>query len=1516
MALEALFAEMPTDTGLAFVIVQHLSPDFRSHMGELLGRQTQMPVRVIASGDAVEPNTLHLLPPRKEVVLDGDVLRLTDKTTGGGLNLPIDRFFQSLASDSRSLRAVVVLSGTGSDGSQGLQDVARSGGLVLCQDEQTATFNGMPLNAQATGCVDLVLPPEQIASALASYAAGTNKAELKGAFGPDFSREHLEGIFNLLQQHSGINFREYKGSTIGRRLQRRMKLRGIEDLDEYTQRLSEDPDERDALQHDLLIGVTDFFRDADGYELLARTVIPQLIAGVENRGESRGESRRESRAESGEGGEAGEPRELRAWVAGCATGEEAYSLAMLLCEAFEAVEKPAKFKIFATDIHRQALKKASLGIYTETDLRGLSERRRERFFSELVDRPGSFQICKAIRERIVFAPHNVAHDAPFTNIDLLTCRNLLIYLQDPAQQRVLGRFHFALNTEGVLWLGPSESPGSLRSEFTALDSHWKLFRKRRDVRLPNQLNFPLTRSRPEAALHEGNFGRPPRERNLVRSYDWLLERFMPPALLVDEQGGVLQVFGAADRWVRIGRGRVGTTLQELVVEELRSPLNAALHHARQRGTVVRYGRLQAAGESFDVVVEPVPQETAGTPHYLILFDGATPAEGSAPPATQGLETGSAPAAEGSRNEAPSEGTRAPKARIDEERLDVEELRRRHVQSLEAELQRTRENLRASIEELETTNEELQSTNEELTSSNEELQSTNEELHSVNEELHSVNSETQRRNDELIELTNDMENLLAATDVGVLFFDEELRLRRMTPRIAETLGLAEGDLGRRIETLAPVIDQVDLATAARSVLAGEPPHQSEVVDPLGRPSLLQLLPYHSGGTISGVIVMLVDISVLRQTEEALRLRTRAIDAAVNGVIVVDALGEDMPIIYANEGFHQLTGYSSEEVIGRNCRFLQGPKTDRNKIQKIREAIQAGQSCRSLLINYRKDGSTFHNDLQITPVRQPDGRISHFVGIQHDVTELINAEAAVRHSEAQLQRSENLVGRVLESLTDAFFSLDSDGRLLYINPAAEDLFDQPSEKLIGQPIEAVLPAAVANSLREPFAVTFESQQPTRFELQYEERNRWFEVRCFPTEEALSVFLVDTTARKQAEQYLREARRAAEDANRAKSEFLANMSHEIRTPMTAILGFSDVALRQIFEGNSVDADHLMTIKRNGQYLLRIIDDILDLSKIEAGKFQIETSRFHLPRMIHDIEQLLRLRSTQAGVTISFELEGPVPLRIATDRSRLQQILINLLSNAIKFTIAGSVRLTISCTATDAGSELKFVVSDTGIGISPDKLKDLFRPFTQAHKEGVGQRFGGAGLGLSISRRLARVLGGDITAESTEGEGSEFTLTLPVTVAGEPWIDSLEHAPPPKSEERKPTPLPELHGRILVADDQRDVWRITRHFLEKAGAEVVIAENGRQAVDLVREAESGGDGAKPFDMILMDMHMPIMNGYQAVRIIRELGYQRPIVALTAAAMKTELEQALTAGCDETLTKPINAVGLVRKVAELINGN
>ncbi len=943
-ALEGFFKQVPPDSGMAFVVIQHLSPDFKSLMDELLSRQTKLAIHRVENGMEVEPNAIYLIPPKKEMIISGGRLLLTDKDPSTGLSLPIDTFFRSLAQDVGERAVGIILSGTGSDGSRGVRAIHEAGGLVVVQNEETAGFDGMPRSAIETGTVDVVLPPSDMPQALLDYVAHpVHGRKLSDPASKSATETGMNAVYSMLRAECGIDFSHYKPNTVLRRIDRRLQLNRSIDLEAYVEQLRHDRDELNLLYKDLLIGVTRFFRDKDLFVRLEREMIPEILSKTPPEGE------------------------IRAWVAGCATGEEAYSLAMLFHEALTAANRTINIKIFATDVHRASLEYGSAGIYEDNALTDVSAERLRRYFTK---QGAGYQVSQDLRKMIVFAPHNVIKDAPFTKLDLISCRNLLIYLQIHAQQKALSLFHFGLKTGGALVLGPSESPGEVADEFDTLDGHWKIFRKRRDVRLPTDLRLPVSPLMPQmqavaAKMRTTSPVLP--DANLVKAYDELLSTYAPPSFLVNGRHELIHTFSGAGQFLKVPDGRTSTSLLEMIHDDLRVVITGALQ------------RIVAEGKP--ITFSGIPHESVNGPMRLSVGVRSMSVQGSADPVY--LITVEPEA-------------RQPEAADEVSQLDVDATSRQRLEEVEDELRYTKENLQAIVEEMEATNEELQATNEELVASNEELQSTNEELHSVNEELYTVNAEYQKKILELTELTDDMDNLLRSTDVGTIFLDNELHIRKFTPKIAHAFQLLPQDIGRRIDSFAHNILHDGLLDDVRMVLAREEPIECDVQDRFGEWFLLRILPYRTKGAVEGVVITLIDISRRKQTEQQLRLLSKVFMDGADPIIIEDLSGKIMDL---NEEAERAYGWSRSELLGKSIAILV-PDECKEQSKALRKRCRADDSVRNVeSIRRDRTGKKSPVLLTLSLLDDEEGKPAAIATIGKDITPQKRAEEEARGAAAR-------------------------------------------------------------------------------------------------------------------------------------------------------------------------------------------------------------------------------------------------------------------------------------------------------------------------------------------------------------------------------------------------------------------------------------------------------------------------------------------------------------------------------------
>jgi two-component system CheB/CheR fusion protein len=867
-ALERLFGALPADSGAAFVVIQHLSPDHKSMMDDLLSRYTDMPVQVAQHGMPLAANSVFLIPPAKSLRLAGNRLLLSPKPDHG-LALPIDVFFNSMAEQCADRATAVVLSGTGSDGSRGVLAVNAAGGFVFVQEPASAKFDGMPRSAVATGLADVVAPAEVLAEQLLIHLRAPRVAGLRSASGAAAGAlaQPLDSVLELMLTASGIDFRDYKPTTVLRRIERRMQMQRAVSLPEYLDHLAASPDEQGVLRRELLIPVTRFFRDAEAFDQLATQVIPALVE-------------REIITEP-----------IRVWVACCATGEEAYSIAILFAEAFRRRGRLAPVKIFATDVEPQYIEQAALGHYPETIAAEVSGERLERYFSP---QPGGWAVLPEIRQMVIFARHNLVADPPFTRMDLVTCRNALIYLQPAPQERALRRLQYALVPGGHLLLGPSESLGVLHRDFAELAGRHKLFRLVRRERPALQLD---TGSR-----HLTNVQRRPLRRKVMSDpgaegrqavglgQHHLVGAYAPPSLLVGPGRELLHVYGRAADWLQFAPGEATLDVLKLLPRELSWAAALLLQAAGtedkpQIGTALSMGT-GSTSQRVRLVARGFSGESEGQRLTLLSFEAVDDAAG----------------AQGSIGET----------------LALDQAQHRRVEALERELDLMHESLQATIEELETSNEELQATNEELMAANEELQSTNEELQSVNEELYTVNSEYQEKVDVLNSVNADLENVAKATATPTLFVDEGLRLMRFTPELTQLFKVRDGDRGRSIEDFNNMLDYPDLFTDLRRTLADRTVTEREVRGKDGQWWLARIQPYAARVTGSTRAVMsFVNVTSLKDSERMQAI----IDSLPEHLAVLDGQGTIVRVNEAWRRFARENGDPELHVTGPGCNYLQ-------------------------------------------------------------------------------------------------------------------------------------------------------------------------------------------------------------------------------------------------------------------------------------------------------------------------------------------------------------------------------------------------------------------------------------------------------------------------------------------------------------------------------------------------------------------------------------------------------------------
>ncbi len=1340
-----LLSSLDLNTGMAYVLIQHLDPTHSSHLVEILRRKTRILIEEASDGVVVKPDHIYVIAPNTSMSIEGVTLRLTPrmKNPNSPVSLPVNDFFVSLADQYRQNAIGVILSGSGEDGSKGVESIMAHGGVTFAQSASTAKFDGMP-NAAAQIGVDFVLSPEEIARELLRISKvpcfGVPTERITHA--PiSYAPEQLSQILRILLDSRGIDFSQYKKPTVERRILNRMAINKIESVEDYTRYLQENPHEIDLLYEDVLIKVTSFFRDPECYETLKVEVFPIIVQNKSI------------------------VNPIRIWVAGCATGEEAYSIAISLMEFLESRNTRAKIEIFATDISTPALAKARAGEYDGSIEKTVSPERLSRYFTQIKN---GYRIKSSIRECCVFARQNVTRDPPFSRVDLISCRNLLIYLSPILQKKVLSTFSFALNSPGFLFLGASETTGMNSGLYDVVQKDTKIYSKRANQVRPHmsEISFDLisvTSTSQSAPYVEMS---PP-----LKSYDTraeaervLLTHYVPPGVVINQNWEVIQFRGDTSPFLVNPAGDVTSDLLKMSREGLMSELQIAFHDADKSKSMSRRQShvKDSKGDVIPVEITIIPFNADGLEkyNYVVLFDS------SSRHASELTSTHFEPNAE--------------------------------IMRLQRELIDTKDYLNSLIEKSQTSNEELKSASEEIMSANEELQSTNEELatakeesQAANEELITVNDELQNRTQELFRASNDLSNLFSSVQIPIVLVTNDLKVRMVTPSAERILKILSEDVGKSLKSIESKVQLDGLETYITDTLNTLNAKDMEVQDRNGKWYSLHIKPYRTqDNKIEGAVVALLDINDLKQSLNLVRIeRDYATAIVLTTPIPMLVLDQDLKVRTANPAFCKQFLIDEKEALGL-------------VIYDIGRGEWQSRQFRQLFEEFLPR----------------DGHVENFM------------------------------------IKEEFKGLGL--RTLSVNASK-------------------LPKLLGKSPKILIAID------------------------------------DMTEEKKAEEAAKSGREMAEAANQAKTDFLANVSHEIRTPLAAIMGYAEL-MADPKNTQSQNIECANRIVKSGEQLAELVNEVLDIAKIEAGKLEIELVKFELLPELINIFSLLSQRATVKGLKFKVSAPQGLPKFVTSCPKRMQQILANVLGNAIKFTRQGGVDISIEVEESEP-PRLVFVITDTGVGMTSKQQERLFQPFTQADSS-VTRKFGGTGLGLVLARRLSKALGGnvEILASSPEN-GSTFAVSIgagslegvsmtdPIPKFNLDYVTESRFGWSVNSEILKSM-------NILLVEDGIDNQTIVSHILTSSGAAVDLAMNGNEAIEKAQ--------LKDYDVILMDIQMPELDGYEATKRLILLGNRTPIIALTAHAMQGEKERCLAVGCVDYISKPVRANHLVEIVSKYKNGS
>ncbi len=1317
-ALERMFTVMPAESGLAFIVLVHMAPGSGSDLKDVLEKFTKIPVVNARNGSTVKRNTVYMCPPGRIVVFRNGILEVKSVKAVTARTNPVDRLFASIARERKGSAVAIILSGSGNDGTRGMEQVKKGGGYTFAQDPLSAQYDDMPRQAIETGNVDGVAYPADL-PALMIKMLSENSLVSESALASNevHAKEAYEKILQLVYDKTGRDFRLYKYNTILRRIELRMTGRRISTMKEYCAYLEGHPEEVDLLFHDLLIKVTGFFRDGQVFKILESKVVSDICAGKKD-----GET-------------------IRIWSAGCGTGEEAYSCSIIFQNHIKSTGRDLNLLVFASDIDEKALAAARRGLYPVAIAKDLGRNNVDEHFT-LMD--GYYRVNKDLRDSIVFSVHDLTQDPVFSKIDLILCRNVLIYLRRELQKKVLANLHYALRREGYLVLGYSESLGDFGKLFTVVNKRWKVFCKA-GGNILREYFTTITPNGGAAYLPESAGDVPQVKMSDLEGHAsrMILSRYAPPWVIVDNDFHVLYFSNNTERYLGHGKGKANLDIIQMASGKLKLELMTALKHvAKENSRYAKDGisvKTRKAIRRVNLVVEPMVysrKPPLDQRYYLVILEDAS------------VEVPLVPLTE-------------------EDQASNEVMKDKVILQLENELVTTRDYLQKAMndfelssEELKASNEEVLSMNEELQSANEELQTSKEELQVLNDELTNTNIELHSKVDELTRARNDINNLFSSTDIATVFLDGDMCLKSFTPAAMEIFNFIEKDVGRPVEHFSNKINYASVMDDAREVLRNLAKLEKEIRSPAGRHYMVRIMPYRTDlHTIDGVVLTFTDISVVKKIQTMVKHSEERLRSIFNhttqSFILVDDNGR---VSAANRISEQM----SQEIFGR-------PMQVGDYITQF--DFMGGMRQGDLLAYYKSALNDIENEIEVTVIND---------------------------------RGQTVYNRI------RFAPVYDDDRQIH---------------------------------------------------------------------GVLVRITDVSERRKYESDLIAAKERAEQSSRIKSQFLANMSHEVRTPLNGIMGLMRLLADTDLDENQKEL--LDRISISGKILSSLINNILDLSRIESGHREFRRETFQVRELVGDLVKSVSHLAKEKSLSIDFSVSEGIPNFLSGDTLGINQVLINLVNNAIKFTEKGGVKIDVMAKESgESRTEFEFRVIDTGIGIAPEFMEDIFSRFTQIDSS-YTKKYAGAGLGLSIVKSLVDLMGGRVSALSEMDRGSEFCVTIPLEIVGH-----VETSVPFDAVDSQKAAKEEGLNVLLVEDNAINQLAL-REMLRKKKITVDCAFNGQEALDMHEKTK--------YDLILMDIQMPVMDGIQCVTAIRqhenEAKRSIPVIALTGYALEQDRLRIMDAG-------------------------
>lgn len=1306
-ALQTFFDHIPSNNVCAYVVVQHLSPDFESLMKELLQKHTSLAISVIEEDITVLPNQVYLIPRKKNIIYEDGKLKPIPQQPNSRPNLPIDIFFHSLGHNAKERAIGIIMSGTGTDGSRGSRTIKEFGGLVMVQDPETAKFDGMPKAILMHDLQDFMLSPAGLASEVTRLVENSIESHHQMVkLEESFSHKVIARILKKVESISKIDFSYYRKPTIFRRIEKRMNINNVKKLEEYEDIIDDLPGEGIALVKDFLIGVTKFFRDAAGFQILEEQVIPQLLRNRETH------------------------ELVRIWIVGCSTGEEAYSIAMLINEYLEANNVHREYKIFATDVNKDVIDFASMGVYHEEIIHAdLPEPYIEKYFTK---KHNHYQVTKSLRGKIVFAVHNALKDPPFINVELISCRNFLIYLETSIQKKLLVNFHFALNLNGFLFLGPSETIGSLKNAFKTIDSKWNVFRNILEVKMP-QVGSVSEQSKKHVSVN--NIAHSSERLSIDKTIpaptvdvfsEILVEHYSPTCIFVNQQLDVLYINGEIEKYFHFPQRILKMNLIQMVDSENSLVFRNGVRRAVKDKEAIAYKGInfKKGEKNYALDLKFKVFKIAELNDYAILIELS---DQSLLETTTPLE-------------------------ISEEDYQSERLK-----TLEQELKEAKYEKQSLVEQLESSNEELQASNEELLAANEEMQSTNEELQSVNEELYTVNTELQAKIKELTTANNDINNLLVSTDIGTIFLDEEFCIRRFTPAIQDQFSLNESDIGRPIAHFSSNLINLSITEQINKVLTTLVPIETEIENKNGKYYLQRILPYRTiENKIDGVVITYFDITELKKankelsaSEERFRL---AIDGARDGIWDWFDVNEEKE--WWSPQFYRLLGYEIDEIEPNLDNFakLLHPDDTANTFEKVNNHLKEGipfdteyrLKTKSKGYKWFRAKATLTRDKKGNPVRM--------VGSISDIHEM-------KSIEQELKASDSMQRMIFESCLLGYWDWHIQKEYEYMSPAFKAMLGYEDEEVPNTPFwwqknihQEDLPIVLE---------TFEEHVKSKGKVPYECTSRYLHkdgsIRWIARRGVVIEWgkggkpirmvgtHIDMTKQKSDEEELSLQTQRLATSNRELEQFAYVATHDMRSPSVNLQ-----LLIKIFEEKGFvtdDSEPLFNkINTCAEQLNDTLHELIGIVKLK-NSFNEEIQEINLENTLKEVMKRINEQHEKPAELI---LDFSKVESIEYIGGHIKSIFSNIYSNALKYR-SKDRDLRVEVRSRRENDFIIISFQDNGIGFSMNKIEKIFGMFQRLH-----EKIDGKGVGLFAIKSLIESQGGKIQATSETDKGSIFEVFL----------------------------------------------------------------------------------------------------------------------------------------------------------------